>query len=376
MSLKGRESKEKKRLRWGYTTGTSAAAATKAALLTLLTRSVPESVLVSLPGGRSISISVENVETEEESATGTVVKDGGDDPDCTHGAEIQSKVGLFGKSGSHSHGYSINIKGGVGVGRVTRPGLALEPGEWAINPVPRNMIRKGVEEVLSLYGENPSIYRIEVEIRVPRGEELASHTLNPRLGIVGGISILGTTGLVKPFSHGAYRATIHTALKVARANGIEEMHLVTGSTTDAFARSMNPGVPELAFCQMADYVKFTMEWVLRLGFSRARVYTFWGKAVKIAQGLPQTHASQGEVDLGLICKMAQMETSDKTVINELRNANTARHALEILKDCGLTSVVGRIGGLALQYLRHYARGGLEITYTLLDYDGKILWQGS
>ncbi len=374
MATKINKSGSRKVLRWGYTTGTCATAATRAALEAILKGTAPKTVPVRLPGGRTISIPIKGVEATGEGAIAAVVKDGGDDPDCTHGAEIQSKVVLFHGSGDGHQQYTLNIKGGKGVGMVTRPGLAIEPGQWAINPVPRNMIHWAVEDVL---GSQPDhqISMVDVEIRVPRGEELAAQTLNPRLGIVGGISILGTTGLVKPFSHGAYRATIYTALKVARANGIREMHLVTGSTTDAFARSMNPGVPELAFCQMADYVKFTMEWVAKFGFSCAHVYTFWGKAVKIAQGLPQTHASQGEVDLGLICEMALKETKDPAVLEELRSANTARHSFDILKKYGLSSVIGYIGDLALHYLKVYTKNSINITYKLLDFDGTILWQG-
>lgn len=363
---------KKRSLRWGYTTGTSAAAAAKAALLRILGHPSDGRVSVRLPGYRTLDVPLQGVlETGPVTSTASVIKDGGDDPDCTHGAEIRARVELV-----KGLGKPLSIRGGRGVGVVTRPGLSLPPGQWAINPVPRKMIAWAVEDALLESSVTLGTGQgVAVEIIVPRGEELAKETLNPRLGIMGGISILGTTGLVKPFSHGAYRATIHTALRAARANGVNEIFLVTGSQTEGFARALNPGYPEIAFCQMADYVKFTMEWVARLGFSSAQVYAFFGKALKIAQGLPQTHASQGSIDLAFLAELAPKIPEREHLREAVSRANTARHALQIIKETGEMDVISRVGELALNTLKVYTKKDMYVIFTLLDFDGKILWQG-
>jgi len=358
---------KKVKLRWGYTTGTCASAATQAALLKLITGGVHEKVDVSLPGGKSLQIKIERTECLKKSVIATVIKDGGDDPDCTHGAEIQSRVTLVEDAKKE-----VVLTGGQGVGLITKPGLVLPPGEPAINPVPRQMIRQAINEALVNTGNDALASSVHVEIIVPRGEELSKETLNPRLGIIGGISILGTTGLVKPFSHGAYRATIYTALKVAQASGIKQIFLVTGSTTDKFSRQLNPSVPEVAFCQMGDYVKFSMEWASKLDFVRICVYAFWGKTIKMAQGLGQTHASIGAVDFDLLARMTQNVTNDAKIISSINTANTARLALELLKENGLRSVIREVAVLALKNLKSYTIKNIPVCFNLLDYDGTVL----
>lgn len=341
----------------------------------LLGGHTPKAVAVSLPGKRHLDIPVECVGPARDGGVmAVIIKDGGDDPDCTHGAEIIARVNI--KTLTEG-GQFISITGGQGVGKVTRPGLAVQPGEWAINPVPRKMISWAVEEVLNVFSPFDSKeIRVDVEVSVPRGDELALQTLNPRLGIVGGISILGTTGLVKPFSHGAYRATIFTALRAARANGISEIFLVTGSQTDTYARMLNPGHPEIAFCQMADYVKFAMRCVSRLGFSRVHIYSFFGKALKMAQGLPQTHASRGSVDLDFL-KDITIKTRADIPGEIISRANTARHALQIIKEHGETeNIISSVGRLALGNLQVYIKKNIHVVFTILDFDGKILWQGN
>ena len=196
-----------KKLRYGYTTGSSATAATKAALIYLLDneRNDISEVTIELPSGNPLTIKVDSLKIKENYALASVLKDGGDDPDVTHGLEIFSKVNLRNDS-------KINIFGGIGVGKVTKKGLPIAPGNSAINPVPLKMIRQAVESVL------PQGMGADVEIFVPKGEETAKKTLNAKLGIIGGISILGTTGIVKPMSEEAWKASLAIELKIALEN--------------------------------------------------------------------------------------------------------------------------------------------------------------
>ena len=212
-----RPPRPRKELRQGFATGTAAAAAAQGALYELLGRPCPDRVEVTLPGGGSLSIPLNRHGRHGARGEAVVVKDAGDDPDVTNGAEIGARVWRLEAPGA---GEDITLSGGEGVGRVTKPGLPVAVGEPAINPVPRRMIRRALRQVWDEICPGEPL-RLRVEIFVPRGEELARHTLNPRLGIVGGISILGTTGLVKPFSHQAYRATIASSLRVAQAAGLE-----------------------------------------------------------------------------------------------------------------------------------------------------------
>ncbi len=366
--------KKKSGLRMGFSTGTAASAAAKGALLALFGEEVPDRVRVSLPGARTITVPLHRQEAFPGSGLCTVIKDGGDDPDVTNGAEIGVMVRRGARAG-------FVLSRGEGVGQVTKPGLPVPVGEPAINPVPRRMIRQAVSETLSQM-QAPQDYGLEIEVFVPKGEEIARETLNPRLGILGGISILGTTGLVKPYSHGAYRATIHTELKVARATGLSEVIFTTGSTSDAYAMKRFTCLPEEAFVQMADYVGFSMEWAARMGFSHITVVCFMGKALKMAQGLPHTHASQGEVDLDLLSNWTLAITGNEELSQAVAHANTAREALEILLSRNALSVVDLVGKGMLQSLRKFAGPRPNIKGIILSVfqgaakdQAPLLWEG-
>ena len=233
--------------------------------------------------------------------------------------------------------------GGEGVGRVTKPGLALAVGEPAINPVPRRMIRRSLHQVWERYCPGQPL-RLGVEIFVPRGEELARHTLNHRLGIVGGISILGTTGLVKPFSHQAYRATIVASLRVARALGLKQIAFSTGGKSESHLKVLLPELPEAAFVQMADYVRFALRTAANLGFAEITTVAFFGKALKIAQGRGHTHASRGLADLGQLARLVREQTGDVRLAREISRANASRQALEILQTRRPVATSGGGGG--------------------------------
>lgn len=269
-----------RQLRTGFSTGSAAAAAAKAALLRLLGAVGPGRVSIPLPSDQCVEIAVEDVRQEAlGQAQATVIKDAGDDPDVTHGAAIQARVslrpGLLG----------LALSGGPGVGLVTRPGLPVAAGQPAINPVPRQMIEAALQEAWRELAPQGEPLAASVEISVPEGQRLARCTLNPRLGIEGGISILGTTGLVKPFSHKAYTATIDSALAVARAAGQGEAVFTTGGRSEKRAQAFRPDLPALCFVQIADFFGHAMRQARQQGFGRLGVVCYFGKAIKQAQGL-------------------------------------------------------------------------------------------
>lgn len=360
-----------KSLRTGFSTGSAVAGAVQAALLALAERPTPPAVVVPLPGGGSISIPVAYQGLCGSTAEARVIKDAGDDPDVTHGALIGARVQIL--NGSTPAGQII-LQRGPGVGLVTRPGLPVPPGEPAINPVPRKILQQVINRAwLDLFPGRP--LRLAVTIYVPDGEELARQTLNPRLGIVGGISILGTTGLVKPFSHQAYRATIALALKVARAAGLRQVILSTGGKSEALAHAFTPSLPSVGLVQMGDFVRFAVRLAGRLGFGHLTIAAFFGKAMKIAQGLGQTHASQGEVDLQLLARWTQELTGSVALATAVGQANTAREALEILTAAKADAVVERVGSEMLRMLARFPDRPVTIEVLMFATDGQLLWHG-
>lgn len=395
-------------LRKGFSTGAAAAAAAKGAVMQLLDMQCTVPITIRLPIGKELSIIPMRWEKVEAAGICSVIKDGGDDPDVTHLAEIGACAwwepadtaikdkGFYEELGN---GFFLSLRGGIGVGKVTKPGLPVPVGLPAINPVPRRMICEAIKSVINTtnlnevwkragipvplqtnsFGSQTALQPLQliVEIFVPEGAELARHTLNPRLGILGGISILGTTGIVKPFSHGAYRATIASALKVAQACGVKHVVLCTGTTSEAFAQKYY-SLPEEAFIQMADYIKFSLEFASHLGFERITTVCFIGKAIKIAQGMGQTHASQGAVDMEFLAKLAQEVTSDTQLIETLQHANTARHALEILRHHDASErIIEAIGRIMTQRMQGYLTPHTHtaLNTVILDFDGNILFQG-
>ena len=360
-----------KSLRTGFSTGSAAAGAVQAALLALAERPAPPKVAVPLPGGGVIAVPVASQDLRGPLAEAMVIKDAGDDPDVTHGARIGAQVQIL--NGSTPSGQII-LQRGPGVGLVTKPGLPVPPGEPAINPVPRKILQEVITRSWAdLFPGRP--LRLAVTIFVPDGEELARQTLNPRLGILGGISILGTTGLVKPFSHQAYRATIALALKVARAAGLRQVILSTGGKSEALAHALTPSLPDVGLVQMGDFVRFAVRLAGRLGFGHLTIAAFFGKALKMAQGLGQTHASQGEVDLGLLARWTRELTGSPDLAAAVGQANTAREALEILLAARAETVVTRVGTEMLHMLARFPDRPVSITARIFATDGQLLWQG-
>jgi len=345
-------SAEKKELRCGYTTGAcAAAAALGAARMLKLQRSLGE-VELSLPAGVSAVFALNGQEFEASEARCFVVKDAGDDPDITQGAAIHARVRL-------TPGAELRVSGGKGVGRVTKPGLAVAVGEPAINPVPMAMIREAVRSVFPSQG-------LEVEISIPEGEALAKKTLNERLGIVGGLSILGTTGIVKPISHKAWTDTLEVSLDVARAAGCETLLLSTGRTSELQGMALL-GLREEAGIMMGDHVQYALAACHRKGFADLVVAAQFAKLLKMACGHGQTHVSSSELDLAELADMAREGGLDDQKSEAIECANTAR---EVFERFGETTPILRLTAQrALHHLGRWAPGA-RIRILLAGYHGK------
>ncbi len=350
-------------LRTGFTTGATAAAAAKAATLALVRGERPTRIGLDLvEAGIRAEFRVVALEITGERAAATILKDGGDDPDATHGAEIRATVWRTAEVGIH-------LRGGVGVGTVTRPGLGLEVGGPAINPVPRVQIQRAVAEVAGGEFEPGGLV---VEISVPRGEEIAKRTLNARLGILGGISILGTTGIVYPYSTAAYRASVIQGVDVAVANGCRIVVLSTGGKSEEFARGLHPELPEMAFVEMGEFTGVALDRCKETGVAVAVLSGMIGKFSKIAQGHFQTHVAGNRVDAGFLARLAAQAGADPGTVGEIAAANTARHVQEIALAHGLSALFPRICALVCARSRDRVRGALAVEALMFDFGGAVL----
>jgi cobalt-precorrin-5B (C1)-methyltransferase len=289
-----------------------------------------------------------------------VIKDAGDDPDITHGAEIVATVEWNETPG-------IIITGGKGVGIVTRPGLELDVGEPAINPAPRRMITQAVAAELGTASKG-----VKVTISVPQGEQLAARTLNPRLGILGGISILGTSGIVRPYSLAAYRATIYTSLRVAAANGMACVVLSTGARSETWARMHYPDLPEISFIEVGDHIGYALRQTDKLAIPHIVIAGMIGKLSKVAQGRWQTHVNQGEVDLHFLASIAAQLGADENLVARCRAANTARHVQVLLRRAGVLGLEKQIAHLAAERVADYVSSATHIEVLLFDVHGDLV----
>ena len=321
-----------KNLRRGWTTGTCAAAASKAACLALLSGKFPDPVTVTLPGGQAPSFTLAVEETGEGFARAGIVKDAGDDPDVTHGALIKSTV-RRGAAGS-----GITFKAGEGVGTVTRAGLPLPVGEPAINPVPRKMIAQAIAEVA---GEEADF---EVEISVADGEKIAEKTLNGRLGILGGISILGTTGIVIPFSCSAWIHSIWRGIDVARAAGLDHVAGATGNTSEKAVQAHH-GLHEIALIDMGDFVGGMLKYLRDHPVPKVTIAGGVAKMTKLAQGMLDVHSKRGLADLEALAKLAGEAGASDELAAQIAAANTVSQAFALAGDNGL-ALGDRIAALA------------------------------
>ena len=342
----------------GWTTGACATAATKAALTALLTGEFPDPVTIRLPRGETPAFPLAREALDEAGATAGIVKDAGDDPDVTHGATILSTV----RRGEP--GMGIVFRAGEGVGTVTKPGLPVAPGEAAINPVPRTMMRAEVETLCTAHGLAPDI---TVTIAVPGGEAIARQTWNPRLGIVGGLSILGTTGIVHPFSCSAWIHSIHSGVDVARAAGYPTILAATGSTSEAAARRLHP-VPDTASIDMGDFAGGLLKYLRNHPVPHLVLAGGFAKMVKLAQGALDLHSGRSQVDFEWLADA--VPDLNQNVKQRIRDANTAAEVLAMTRDGALATTVAQAAReTALAALRD---APVAVTLLVVDRAGTVI----
>jgi cobalt-precorrin-5B (C1)-methyltransferase len=334
-----------------------------------------------LPIGRVLEIRINTLTWDGEKAEAGVVKDAGDDPDVTHGAEIFAAVRRVPQAGIH-------LRGGIGVGIVTRRGLELPVGSPAINPVPQSMIRKAVQEVLNTQSKVPTPSAassvlspqssilidpgVEVTISVPNGEELARRTFNARLGILGGISILGTTGVVRAMSTAAWRASVLQAIDVAAANGLRHIVLSTGGRTETFAQARYPELQEMGFVEMGIFTGESLKRAVERGVPRVSLCAMIGKLSKTAAGKMQTHVAGNQVDTAFLGKVANELGAPVELSTAIATANTARHVQELVEAAGFTRFFPRLCQLAAHQCAAQVARNLAIEVVLFDFDGRVL----
>jgi cobalt-precorrin-5B (C1)-methyltransferase len=350
------------RLRRGWTTGACATAAAKAAYTALLTGEFPDPVEVTLPRGERVSFALAVARKDADSATAGVVKDAGDDPDVTHGALVLATVRAA------APGSGVAFRAGAGVGTVTRPGLPVPPGEPAINPVPRRMICDAIAEVAAAARGSGDV---EVEIGVADGERLAAKTLNARLGIVGGLSILGTTGIVVPYSCAAWIHSILRGIDVARAAGLDHVAGSTGSSSEAAVQKFHH-LPDIALIDMGDFVGGMLKYLRRHPLARVTIAGGVGKMTKLAQGLLDLHSKRGSVDLAALAGFAKAAGASEALVQRIMAANTAAEAFAhaAAANVMLGDEVARTArATAAQVV---ANSGIDVEIVLFDRDGRLV----
>lgn len=342
-------------LRTGWTTGTCASAAAKAAAIALATGIAPGEVDVALPGGRRVSFTVES----EGPATCVVVKDAGDDPDCTHGARMTATA-VWREDGEKSS----RLLAGTGVGIITLPGLGLPVGAPAINPVPRRMILAALVEAV----DRP----VTIRFSVPGGETMAEKTSNARLGIVGGISILGTSGIVRPFSTAAYRASVVQQVDVAAAQGETHMVLATGSRSERAAQRLLPGVAGVCVVEVGDFTGVCLRRVAQRGMANATFVGMAGKIAKLAAGVMMTHFHRSQVDTALLAAVAAEWNAPPQVVAAATETNTARHFYDACVAAGSIEPLAELCRRAAAACRQHVGGAVAVEVIMVDFEGEAM----
>jgi cobalt-precorrin-5B (C1)-methyltransferase len=342
-------------LRTGWTTGTCAAAAAKAAAIALATGTSPAEVDVGLPGGRRVRFPVET----EGPGTCVVVKDAGDDPDCTNGARMTATV-AWREEGEKSS----QLLAGTGVGIITLPGLGLPVGAPAINPVPRRMILAALAEVV----DQP----VAVRFSVPGGEAMAEKTTNARLGIMGGISILGTSGIVRPFSTAAYRASVVQQVDVAAAQGETHMVLATGSRSERAAQRLLPGIAGVCVVEVGDFTGVCLRRVAQRGMPRATFVGMAGKIAKLAAGVMMTHFHRSQVDTAMLAALAAESGAPAQVVAAATETTTARHFYDACVATGSIEPLAELCRRASANCRRHVDGAVAIEVIMVDFEGEAM----
>jgi cobalt-precorrin-5B (C1)-methyltransferase len=339
-------------LRAGWTTGTCASAAAKAAVAGLLHGAVPAEVEVELPGGKRVTFAVVDARAGDP-AVAAVVKDAGDDPDVTNGAHVTVSA-TWAKD-------AVVLRSGPGVGTITLPGLGLPVGSPAINPVPERMIRRAVAEVT----DRP----VELTVSVPDGEAMAAKTSNERLGIIGGISILGTTGIVRPFSTAAWRASVVQQVDVAAAQGEDHIVLSTGGRTDAAAQRMFADLPPVCFVEVGDFTGIALRRAAAASVRRVTFVGMAGKITKLAAGILMTHYRRSKVDTHLLNEVAIGAGAPPEVVEAASATATARHFAEACVAAGSLEPLVELCRRAADMSTRWTNGAVPVDVVMVDFEG-------
>ncbi|HEV3044118.1 MAG TPA: cobalt-precorrin-5B (C(1))-methyltransferase [Roseiarcus sp.] len=350
------------KLRYGWTTGCCATAAASAAFEALFVGDFPDPVEVRLPNGASPCFALAMSERGPDYARAGVVKDAGDDPDVTHGVTVIATVRIGPQSGG------VAFRAGPGVGVVTKPGLPIAPGEPAINPAPRRMIVEALTRIATRHGVGVDAI---VEISIPGGEKIAEKTLNPRLGVKGGLSILGTTGIVVPFSCSAWIHSIHRGVDVARACGLAHLAGATGSTSEEAVKRLY-GFPEEALIDMGDFVGGFLKYLRRRPVETVTIAGGFAKMTKLGQGLLDLHSRRGEVDLNWLASLAESAGLGEAVAKRIRAANTAMEANTVAMSAGFGLAAGVAEAAWATAAKAAERGVERLEIVVVDRDGRIL----
>ncbi len=355
----------KKGSRKGFTTGACSAAAARAATLGLLNGEVPVNIECRLPNEQLVNFSVTDTLCNKEHAHAVVIKDAGDDPDCTNKAALTADVRLL-----EGHKGKVILKGGDGVGTVTMAGLGLEVGGPAINATPRKNIEENVRLVAGSLLDNNGL---EVTISVPGGEKMSKKTLNARLGIIGGISILGTTGIVHPYSTAAFRDSVIQGIQVASSQGQDTVVLTTGGRTEKFVIKELTELAPACFVQMGDFLKYALDTVIKEDIKHVIIGGMVGKLTKMAQGETITHAGRNAVNTELLAELAASIGVSDDICKDISEAETARYASERMEEIGLISeFYHALGNKVIETLVGRYATGFDIKVLICDFDGNKL----
>jgi len=363
--MEKKKAKKKKGTRKGFTTGACSAAAARAATLGLISGDVPSVVECRLPNDQLVNFSVTEMYCDSNHAHAVVIKDAGDDPDCTDKAPLTADVHLL-----NDHKGEVILNGGEGVGTITMLGLGLEVGGPAINPIPRKNIEENVRLVAGELLENNGI---EVTISVPGGEKMSKKTLNSRLGIVGGISILGTTGIVHPYSTAAFRDSVIQGVQIAATQGQDTVVLTTGGRTEKFVIKELDHLAPACFVQMGDFLKYALDTTIKHKIKHVIIGGMVGKLTKMAQGETVTHAGRNAVNTELLAELAERIGANIEICNDIREAETARYASERMEEIGLLKEFYNALGLkVIETISERYPTGFDIRVLICDFDSNKL----
>ena len=356
-----------KKYRRGYTTGSCAAAAAKASVHMLFTKTAIENINIDTPKGIPLTLKVKNIELKDKYSVCSIEKDGGDDIDATHTMDIFAKAELIDKVDE-----DIIVTGGIGIGVVTKKGLSVEVGKSAINPVPMKMIRSEVSKVL---GENNKLLdkskSLKITIFAPQGEEVAKKTFNPRLGIVGGISILGTTGIVEPMSEEGWKKSLSIELAMKRAQGIDKIILVPGNYGEEFIRDYLK-IDVNNCVRMSNFVGYMLNEAKRLGFKKILMAGHIGKFIKISAGIFNTHSKVCDARNEIIIANLALIGADLDFLKKINKCVTAEGAVEVIDKSKYTEIYDILCNRCKERVEEYLNEDIQVEVYMFRMDKSLL----